>query len=89
MLPVIFIHGPADPVLPYRELRAQYEKYLPHVSVEQLSERIGHYPQLEAPEELLEKYMVFLKSKVGLAVPEAQAVFVMPQQIPKPSIESY
>lgn len=51
-VPMCFINGPADPNSGIHMAR-RYEQLIPQPRVILLSEQIGHWPQLEAPQEVL------------------------------------
>lgn len=57
-VPLRFINGPADPVSG-AHAAARYRELVPHPDVV-LLDGIGHYPQLEAPERVLEAYLEFV-----------------------------
>eukprot|EP00884_Botryococcus_braunii_P014455 jgi/Botrbrau1/2300/Bobra.101_2s0121.1 len=64
-----FINGPADPISG-RHVAQHLLQHFPHVRVVLLSDGIGHYPQVEAPEQVLAAYKEFresLRSPEGLA----------------------
>jgi pimeloyl-ACP methyl ester carboxylesterase len=58
--PLNLIYGPADPVNP-----PPYDQYfreiIPNGSIDVLSDKIGHYPQMEDPENVIAHYFAFLK----------------------------
>lgn len=58
--PVLLLNGPEDPVSG-RHMARRYEELIPNPQVISL-EGIGHYPQVEAPEQVLSHYLNFLKS---------------------------
>lgn len=57
-VPLRFINGPADPVSG-AHMAARYRELVPHPDVV-LLDGIGHYPQLEAPERVLDAYLEFV-----------------------------
>lgn len=58
MIPLRLIDGAADPISG-RHLADYYRQIIPHPDVVVL-EDIGHYPQVEAPEAVLQHYLTFL-----------------------------
>ncbi|KAL5014488.1 hypothetical protein ScPMuIL_008758 [Solemya velum] len=58
-IPVHMIYGPADPVNP-PPFAEHYRKVVPGSSLHVLVSRIGHYPQWEAPNDVLRSYIEFL-----------------------------
>lgn len=58
-VPLHFIYGPADPVNPppFDEF---YRSIINQPSIDKLSNDIGHYPQLEAPDDVVQSYLKFL-----------------------------
>ncbi|XP_023217301.1 mesoderm-specific transcript protein-like, partial [Centruroides sculpturatus] len=58
-VPVYMIYGPADPVNP-PPFAEHYRKMIPKPLITVLPNHIGHYVQLEAPEEMIENYFNFL-----------------------------
>jgi pimeloyl-ACP methyl ester carboxylesterase len=59
-VPLRFINGPEDPVSG-RHMAERYRELVPNPDVV-LLEGIGHYPQLEAPDRVLEAYLEFIQS---------------------------
>lgn len=57
-VPLRFINGPEDPVSG-AHMAARYRELVPNPDVV-LLDGIGHYPQLEAPERVLEAYLEFV-----------------------------
>ncbi len=57
-VPLRFINGPEDPVSG-AHMAARYRELVPNPDVV-LLDGIGHYPQLEAPERVLEAYLAFV-----------------------------
>ena len=55
-VPMRLIDGPADPNSGAHMAR-RYTEVIPHPDVVLLGERIGHWPQLEAPQEVLEHFL--------------------------------
>jgi pimeloyl-ACP methyl ester carboxylesterase len=60
-IPMCFINGPTDPNSGIH-MAKRYEELIPAANVILLSEEIGHWPQLEAPEEVLKAYDRFISS---------------------------
>lgn len=58
-VPMVYLCGPADPNSGLH-MAEKYRTIIPHSSVRLLSEKIGHWPQLEAPDEVLGVYHAFL-----------------------------
>lgn len=58
-IPVYMIYGPADPVNP-PPFAEHYRNMIPKPRITVLHDHIGHYVQLEAPEELIKNYFNFL-----------------------------
>lgn len=61
-LPLYFINGVHDPISGQHMLD-HYIDIIPHPKTTALE--VGHYPQLEAPEEVLALYQAFLKEVIG------------------------
>jgi len=59
-VPVMFVNGTIDPVSG-SEMAARWRVLLPEAPIVEL-ERVGHYPQLEDPEAVLEACLPFLAS---------------------------
>ena len=57
-MPLRFINGPADPVSG-AHMAARYRELVPNPDVV-LLDGIGHYPQLEAPEQVLASFFEFV-----------------------------
>ena len=57
-VPLRFINGPADPVSG-AHMADRYRALVPHPDVVRL-DGIGHYPQLEAPQRVLDAYLAFV-----------------------------
>jgi pimeloyl-ACP methyl ester carboxylesterase len=58
-IPLAFINGPADPV----SGRHMYEEFIlqvPNAKAFLLGDGVGHYPQLEAPDQVISAYFTFL-----------------------------
>lgn len=55
-----FINGLADPNAGM-QMAARYLQVIPDADVRLLDDKIGHWPQIEAPEQLLKIYSVFLE----------------------------
>lgn len=60
-VPIRLINGPADPVSGIH-LAEYYKKIVPGADVILLNEDIGHYPQVEDPENVLKFYLEFRKN---------------------------
>lgn len=60
-IPMCFINGPADPNSGIH-MAKRYEELIPNPNVVLLSSNIGHWPHLEAPQQVLEEYISFIKS---------------------------
>ncbi|OTF80769.1 mesoderm-specific transcript protein-like protein [Euroglyphus maynei] len=58
-IPLHFIYGPADPVNP-PPFDQFYRSIINQPSIEVLDDGIGHYPQLEAPDDVVQSYRKFL-----------------------------
>jgi pimeloyl-ACP methyl ester carboxylesterase len=58
-VPLRVIDGPADPVSG-RHMAERYRELVPRPDVVILDDAIGHYPQVEAPQAVLEYYLAFL-----------------------------
>ncbi len=59
-VPICFINGPADPNSGIH-MAKRYEELIPNPNVMLLSSNIGHWPHLEAPQEVLAAYGRFVK----------------------------
>jgi len=61
--PLHFIYGPKDPVNPppFQEF---YKQIIPNPSIDVLPAHVGHYPQVEAPKQVIQLYFNWLK-KIG------------------------
>ncbi len=62
-IPMIYLCGPADPNSGIH-MAERYRELIPHSSVKLFGDNIGHWPQLEAPYEVLEAYKDFLQNLV-------------------------
>ncbi|MDZ4861124.1 MAG: alpha/beta hydrolase [Candidatus Hydrogenedentes bacterium] len=60
-VPRCFINGPEDPISG-RHMAEAYRRIVPNANVV-LLEGIGHYPQVEAPERMLEAFIRFVEAK--------------------------
>ncbi|MEO8605311.1 MAG: alpha/beta hydrolase, partial [bacterium] len=58
-VPLRFINGPEDPVSG-RHMAERYRALVPHPDVV-LLDGIGHYPQIEAPQRVLEAFLAFVE----------------------------
>jgi pimeloyl-ACP methyl ester carboxylesterase len=59
-IPMCFINGPSDPNSG-NHMAKRYEELIPNPNVILLSKNIGHWPQLEAPQQVLDAYTHFIK----------------------------
>jgi pimeloyl-ACP methyl ester carboxylesterase len=59
-IPMCFINGPADPNSGVH-MAKRYEELIPNPNVILLSNDIGHWPQLEAPDQVLKAYDTFVR----------------------------
>ncbi|TWI85754.1 pimeloyl-ACP methyl ester carboxylesterase [Lacibacter cauensis] len=57
-IPMCFINGPADPNSGMH-MANRYRDIIPNPKIYLLSEHIGHWPQIEAPEEVLSAFYAF------------------------------
>jgi len=57
-IPMCFINGPADPNSGIH-MTKRYRDIIPNPCIHLLSENIGHWPQIEAPEEVLSAFFTF------------------------------
>lgn len=57
-IPMCFINGPADPNSGIH-MANRYRDLIPEPDIKLLSENIGHWPQIEAPEEMLSAFSSF------------------------------
>lgn len=57
-IPLCFVNGPADPNSG-RHMANRYKELIPNGALYLLSPDIGHWPQIEAPEETLESFYSF------------------------------
>lgn len=69
-IPLALIDGAADPISG-RHMAARYAELVPRADVT-LLEEIGHYPQVEAPREVLTHYLGF---RDGVAAPGSRAAY--------------
>jgi len=60
-IPMCFINGPSDPNSGIHMVK-RYEELIPNPMVVLLSKNIGHWPQLEAPQQVIEAYTKFASS---------------------------
>lgn len=58
-IPLCLINGPADPNSGLH-MAVRYKQLIPNANVKLLSEDIGHWPQIEAPEQVLQMFDEFL-----------------------------
>ncbi|WP_316767700.1 alpha/beta hydrolase [Pedobacter frigiditerrae] len=59
-IPMCFINGPADPNSG-KHMAERYTQLVPNAYVKLLDENIGHWPQIEAPQQTIEAYNQFLE----------------------------
>ncbi len=59
-IPMCFINGPADPNSG-KHMAERYTQLVPNAYVKLLDENIGHWPQIEAPQQTIEAYNKFLE----------------------------
>ncbi|KAG1696122.1 Mesoderm-specific transcript [Nymphon striatum] len=64
-IPVLMIYGPSDLVNP-PPFAEHFRSEVPNGELKILNESIGHYPQLEAPEEVLDAYFEFFHKHQSL-----------------------
>jgi pimeloyl-ACP methyl ester carboxylesterase len=57
-IPMCFINGPADPNSGIHMVK-RYQELIPNPDIKLLSDDIGHWPQIEAPEEVLKAFYSF------------------------------
>jgi pimeloyl-ACP methyl ester carboxylesterase len=57
-IPLCLINGPADPNSGLH-MAVRYKQLIPNANVKLLSEDIGHWPQIEAPEQVLQMFDEF------------------------------
>ncbi|KAI1294703.1 Mesoderm-specific transcript protein [Halotydeus destructor] len=62
--PLHFIYGPSDPVNP-PPFQEYFKDTIRHGSIDVLNKNIGHYPQLEDPENVVKSYFAFLAKKAA------------------------
>lgn len=60
-IPMCFINGPADPNSGIHMVK-RYKELIPNPDIKLLPADIGHWPQIEAPEELLKAFLLFINS---------------------------
>lgn len=58
-IPMCFINGPADPNSGIH-MAKRYMQLIPNADVKLLADDIGHWPQIESPEEVIKYYSEFL-----------------------------
>ncbi|OQR69499.1 mesoderm-specific transcript protein-like, partial [Tropilaelaps mercedesae] len=83
-IPLCVFYGPADPVNPPPYFAHHYKKVIPQPCIETFPDTVGHYPQLENPEALMERYVQFLISHAKIDIDETQVKVVVPEKIPIP-----
>lgn len=59
-IPIQLINGPADPISGIHMVE-NYKKLIPNPNIYLLNEKIGHYPQVESPNEVLNAFLEFHK----------------------------
>jgi pimeloyl-ACP methyl ester carboxylesterase len=59
-IPMCFINGPADPNSGMH-MAVRYKQLIPDANIKLLDENIGHWPQIEAPQQVLRAYNDFIK----------------------------
>ncbi|MGD1840273.1 MAG: alpha/beta fold hydrolase [Thermonemataceae bacterium] len=57
-IPIRLINGTEDPISGAHMVQ-RYQALVPHTDIVELSE-VGHYPQIESPEKVLEAYLAFI-----------------------------
>jgi pimeloyl-ACP methyl ester carboxylesterase len=60
-IPMCFINGPADPNSGMH-MAIRYSQLIPNANIKLLERDIGHWPQIEAPLQVLEAYKYFLRA---------------------------
>lgn len=84
-VPLCLLYGPASPIVPYRQTADLLRQFAPSIRTEKLADSVGHYPQLEDPANLMEKYLEFLRIQLGFIVLQPQnARVVLPKVILQP-----
>ena len=63
-IPMCFINGPADPNSGMH-MAVRYNQLIPNANIFLLDKNIGHWPQLEAPMQVIKVLDEFIKLKVG------------------------
>lgn len=63
LIPMCFINGPADPNSG-RHMAVRYAELIPQANIKLLAHHIGHWPQWEAPEQVLLAYYNFLQNEL-------------------------
>ena len=58
-VPMRLIDGPADPNSG-RHMAQRYLEVIPNPDVVMLDDNIGHWPQIEAPDAVLENFLAFV-----------------------------
>lgn len=58
--PLQFIYGPADPINQQHEFISYYQQHIPNPHLDVLDSKVGHYPVLEDPNNLLKLIVRFL-----------------------------
>jgi pimeloyl-ACP methyl ester carboxylesterase len=58
-IPMCFINGPADPNSGMH-MAVRYKQLIPDANIKLLDENIGHWPQIEAPGQLIDAYFKFV-----------------------------
>lgn len=60
-VPMILITGPYDSISG-RNIAERYKEIIPNANVVYLADHISHYPQIEAPDQVMAAYSLFLQS---------------------------
>lgn len=60
-IPMCFINGPADPNSGIH-MAERYKQLIPNPNVVLLNDKIGHWPQIEAPQPVIDAYLKFISS---------------------------
>ena len=72
-IPMRLIDGPADPNSG-RHMAQRYLEVIPNPDVVMLDDNIGHWPQIEAPDAVLENFLAFVDRVIGATVAVCRAV---------------
>lgn len=71
-VPMRLIDGPCDPNSG-RHLAERYLELIPDPDVVVLGDDIGHWPQIEAPRQVLDHFLAFVEGQAPAAQPDARA----------------